>query len=153
METLRIGGRRYSDPDIISLCRQSGELIDPRSTIVNMARALTEKANGFSGLPSDPLERLKIVASLSRMKILPMDMDQVRREKRDAHFIRLPTVGGRFFTTRIAPRLESFSRLATRLSTLSSPTAPMVLGSEQSRTPDREKRTNLNFCATWGLRS
>src|SRR5260370_24138861 len=84
METLRIGGRRYSDPDIISLCRQSGELIDPRSTIVNMARALTEKASGFSGLPSDPLERLKIIGSLSRMKILPMDMDRVRSEKRDA---------------------------------------------------------------------
>ena len=81
METLRIGGRRYSDPDIISLCRQSGELIDPRSTIVNMARALTEKAYGFSGLPSDPLERLKIIASLSRMKIQPMDMDQVRKRK------------------------------------------------------------------------
>lgn len=92
METLRIGGRRYSDPDIISLCRQSGELIDPRSTIVNMARALTEKANGFSGLPSDSLERLKIIASLSRMKILPMDMDQVRREKRDAALY--PTASG-----------------------------------------------------------
>ena len=92
METLRIGGRRYSDPDIISLCRQSGELIDPRSTIVNMARALTEKAYGFSGLPSDPLERLKIVASLSRMKILPMDLDQVRSEKRDAALY--PTANG-----------------------------------------------------------
>jgi|HubBroStandDraft_5_1064220.scaffolds.fasta_scaffold28847_5 Zn-dependent peptidase ImmA (M78 family) len=92
METLRIGGRRYSDPDIISLCRQSGELIDPRSTIVNMARALTEKVNGFSGLPSDPLERLKIIASLSRMKILPMNMDQVRSEKRDAALY--PTANG-----------------------------------------------------------
>lgn len=84
METLRIGGRRYSDPDIISLCRQSGELIDPRSTIVTMARQLTERVNGFSGLPTDPLERLKIIASLNRIKILPMDMAQVRREKREA---------------------------------------------------------------------
>ncbi len=92
METLRIGGRRYSDPDIISLCRQSGELIDPRSTIVNMARSLTEKADGFSGLPADPLERLKIIASLNRIKILPMDMDQVRREERDAALY--PTASG-----------------------------------------------------------
>ena len=92
METLRIGGRRYSDPDIISLCRQSGELIDPRSTIVNMARALTERANGFSGLPSDPLERLKIIASLSGIKILPMDMDQVRAGKSDAALY--PTANG-----------------------------------------------------------
>src|SRR5437899_809641 len=92
MDTLRIGGRRYSDPDIISLCRQSGELIDPRSTIVNMARSLSEKANGFSGLPDDPLERLKIIASLNRIKMLPMDIDQVRREKRDA--VLYPTASG-----------------------------------------------------------
>ena len=92
METLRIGGRRYSDPDIISLCRQSGELIDPRSTIVNMARALTEKVNGFPGLPADPLERLKIIASMSRMKVQPMDMDEVRKEKRDAALY--PTANG-----------------------------------------------------------
>ncbi len=92
METLRIGGRRYSDPDIISLCKQSGELIDPRSTIVHMARSLTTKANGFSGLPADPLERLKIIASLSRIKILPMAMDQVRTEKRDAAIY--PTASG-----------------------------------------------------------
>src|SRR5208282_2739582 len=84
METLRIGGRRYSDPDIISLCRQSGELIDPRWKIVNMARSLIEKANGFPGLPDDPLTRLKIIASLNRIKVMPMDMDQVRRERRDA---------------------------------------------------------------------
>jgi Zn-dependent peptidase ImmA (M78 family) len=105
METLRIGGRRYSDPDIISLCRQSGELIDPRSTIVNMARALTEKANGFSGLPADPLERLKIIASLSRMKILPMDMDQVRREKRDAALY--PTANGGWTVLYNPNRLKS----------------------------------------------
>ena len=92
METLRIGGRRYSDPDIISLCRQSGELIDPRSTIVHMARSLTAKADGFSGLPADPLERLKIIASMSRMKVQPMDMDEVRKEKRDAALY--PTANG-----------------------------------------------------------
>ncbi|MDT8069516.1 MAG: ImmA/IrrE family metallo-endopeptidase [Terriglobia bacterium] len=91
MDTLRIGGRRYSDPDIISLCRQSGELIDPRSTVVNLARSLTEKANRFLGLPDDPLERLKIIASLNRIKILPMDMDQVRSEKRDAALYPTPS--------------------------------------------------------------
>ena len=106
METLRIGGRRYSDPDIISLCRQSGELIDPRSTIVHLARSLTAKANGFSGLPADPLERLKIIASLSRIKILPMDMDQLRSEKRDAAIY--PTASG--WTVLYNPH-----RLATRI--------------------------------------
>lgn len=92
METLRIGGRRYSDPDIISLSRQSGGLIDPRWKVVNMARALVEKAKSFSGLPHDPLARLKIIASLSRIKIIPMVVDQVRREKRDA--VLYPTDSG-----------------------------------------------------------
>jgi Zn-dependent peptidase ImmA (M78 family) len=84
METLSIGGRRYSDPDIISLIRQSGGLIDPRWKVVNMARALIEATRTFSGLPNDPLERLKIIASFQGIKIKPMVMDQVRREKRDA---------------------------------------------------------------------
>jgi Zn-dependent peptidase ImmA (M78 family) len=92
METLRIGGRRYSDPDIISLCRQSGGLIDPRWKIVNMARSLVDKVNGFPGLPDDPLKRLKIIASLNGIKIMPMDMDQIRREKRDAALY--PTASG-----------------------------------------------------------
>jgi Zn-dependent peptidase ImmA (M78 family) len=92
METLRIGGRRYSDPDIISLSRQSGGLIDPRWKVVDMARALIEEAKSFSGLPNDPLERLRIIASLKRIKIKPMVMDQVRREKRDA--VLYPTDSG-----------------------------------------------------------
>ena len=92
METLRIGGRRYSDPDIISLSKQSGGLIDPRWKVVNMARALIEEAKTFSGLPSDPLERLKIIASLKRIKIKAMVMNQIRREKRDA--VLYPTDSG-----------------------------------------------------------
>jgi Zn-dependent peptidase ImmA (M78 family) len=84
METLRIGGRRYSDPDVISLCQQTGGLIDPRSTVVHMARLLLGKINGFPGVPRDPLERLKIIASLVGIKIQPMDMDHLQKEKRDA---------------------------------------------------------------------
>jgi len=92
MDTLRIGGRRYSDPDIISLSKQSGGLIDPRWKVVNMARALVEKAKDFSGLPNDPVERLKIIASLSRIKIMPMAIDQAREERRDA--VLYPTDSG-----------------------------------------------------------
>lgn len=92
METLRIAGRRYSDPDIISLCRQSGELIDPRWKVVSMARALLERARDFPGWPNDALARLKIVASLSRIKIAPMPADLARTESRDA--VLYPTESG-----------------------------------------------------------
>lgn len=91
METLRIGGRRYSDPDVISLCRKTGELIDPRSTVVHMARSLLEKVNGFPGLPREPLERLKIIASFAGIKIQPMDMSGQRKETRDAVLYSTPS--------------------------------------------------------------
>ena len=84
METLRIAGRRYSDPDIISLARETGELIDPRFTIVNKARLLLRKLDSFPGVPSDALERLKILASLNGMRVQPMDIDYQRKHKRDA---------------------------------------------------------------------
>jgi IrrE N-terminal-like domain len=84
METLRIGGRRYSDPDVISLCRQTGELIDPRSTVVHMARSLVSKVNGFHGVPLEPFERLKVIASLCGIKIQAMDVSGQRKETRDA---------------------------------------------------------------------
>lgn len=84
MERLRIGRRRYSDPDIISLARESGELIDPRFTITSKARTLLQKLDEFAGIPNDPIERLKVLASLKGIKIQPMDIDHQRSYKRDA---------------------------------------------------------------------
>lgn len=84
METVRIGGRRYSDPDIISLARKTGGLICPRFTIKTQARLLLEELKEFSGLPSDPFERLKILASLRGIKIKPMSIERGRQDKRDA---------------------------------------------------------------------
>jgi hypothetical protein len=93
METVRIGGRRYTDPDIISLARQTGELICPRFTIRMQARLLLEELSKFSGLPPHPFERLKILASLKGIKIKPMDIESQRREKRDA--VLYPVSSGR----------------------------------------------------------
>lgn len=84
METVRIGGHRYSDPDIISLARQTGELICPRFTIKTLARFLLEELSSFSGLPADPFERIKILASLKGIKIQPMDIEGQRKIRRDA---------------------------------------------------------------------
>ena len=92
MESLRIAGRRYSDPDIISLCRESGELIDPRWKIVRMARSLLEKARDFPGWPSDTLARLKIIASLNGIRVERMPPNVARAENRDA--VLYPTGSG-----------------------------------------------------------
>jgi uncharacterized protein DUF955 len=92
METVSIGGRRYSDPDIISLARQTGELICPRFTIRMQARLLLQELENFSGLPQSPLGRLQILASLKGIKIKAMDIADHSREKRDA--VLYPTQSG-----------------------------------------------------------
>src|SRR6185437_8021498 len=84
METVRIGGRRYSDPDIISLAKRTGELICPRFTIRTQARLLLAELNQHEGLPKDPLSRLSILASLNGIKIKPMNLEAQRSEPRDA---------------------------------------------------------------------
>jgi Zn-dependent peptidase ImmA (M78 family) len=84
METVRVGGRKYSDPDVISLIRETGQLVDPRSSVLNQARTLVAKLSDWGEIPKDPFERLKILASLSRITLEPMDIERQHREKRDA---------------------------------------------------------------------
>jgi Zn-dependent peptidase ImmA (M78 family) len=84
METVRVGGRNYSDPDVISLIKATGSLVDPRSSVLSQARALLAKLSHWEEVPKDPLERLRILASLARVTIEPMDIERQRKEKRDA---------------------------------------------------------------------
>jgi Zn-dependent peptidase ImmA (M78 family) len=87
METVRVGGRRYSDPDVISLIRATGELIDPRSAVLSQARQLNEEYRSYEGRPSDPFKRLKIIASLRGLTISRMSVGQRSSEVRDAALI------------------------------------------------------------------
>jgi hypothetical protein len=61
-----------------------GNLICPRFTIRIRARPLLEELREYSGLRSDPFERLKILASLKGIKIKPMSIERWRQERRDA---------------------------------------------------------------------
>jgi hypothetical protein len=83
METITVGGRRYTDPDIISLIRATGELVDPRSAVIHQARQLNNEYRSF-GNESEPFERLKIIASLRGLDVAEMDPRRSSREKRDA---------------------------------------------------------------------
>ena len=94
METLRVGGRRYSDPDVISLIRATGQLVDPRSAVLSQARKLNEQYRSYEGSPSDPLKRLHIIASLSGLTVSPMNVEQKKSEPRDAVLIPSGTVRG-----------------------------------------------------------
>ena len=92
METITVGGRRYTDPDIISLIRATGQLVDPRSAVVHQARQLNKDYRSF-GNESQPLERLKILASMRGLEVAEMDRGLSSREKRDA--VLLPISGGK----------------------------------------------------------
>ena len=84
MRTVSVSGHRYSDPDVLSLIEATGSLIDPRSAVIHQARKLLMLCQQFHGIPRDPIERLKILASLVGIRIEPMDIERQRSEKRDA---------------------------------------------------------------------
>lgn len=87
METVRIGGRKYSDPDVISLIRATGQLVDPRTAIVNQARKLNATYRSYDGTTVPPLDRLRMLASLCGLTIDPMNVEQRKTEPRDAVLI------------------------------------------------------------------
>jgi len=86
METITVAGRRYTDPDIISLIRATGQLVDPRSAVIHQARQLNSEYRSF-GNDGQPFERLKILASLRGLEIHAMEPHLSSREKRDAVLI------------------------------------------------------------------
>jgi hypothetical protein len=92
MQTVTVGRRRYSDPDVISLISATGQLIDPRFTVVSQARQLNLEYDDGKGDFSDPIKRLAILASLRGFRVEEMDRDQARSEPRDA--VVIPTDHG-----------------------------------------------------------
>ncbi len=87
METVRVGRRRYSDPDVISLIRATGELVDPRSAVVNQARKLNQAYRSYEGGTSNAFKRLEIMASLQGLTVSPMNIEQRKAEPCDAVLI------------------------------------------------------------------
>jgi Zn-dependent peptidase ImmA (M78 family) len=87
METVRIGGHKYSDPDVISLIKATGELVDPRSAVLTQARRAAVNYKSFGGNFSDPLERVIIIASMLDIKVVSMSIEQRKTESRDAVLI------------------------------------------------------------------
>ena len=87
METVRVGGHKYSDPDVISLINATGEFIDPRSAVLNQARKASADYKALGGNFDDPLGRVMIIASILGMKTVPMNVEQRSSERRDAILI------------------------------------------------------------------
>ena len=102
METIRVGGRKYSDPDVLSLIKATGSLVDPRSSVLTQARMRLQTLDKFLDVPKDPIERLTILASICGIgEVVPMNLDQRRGEKRDAVLITTWPVDERSSTTHL----------------------------------------------------
>jgi Zn-dependent peptidase ImmA (M78 family) len=87
METVRIGGHKYCDPDVISLISATGQLVDPRSSVLTQARRVSSEYKSLGGDFSDPLERVIIIASMLDIQVMPMSVEQRKTESRDAVLI------------------------------------------------------------------
>ncbi len=84
METVRVGGRKYSDPDVIALIRAGGGLSDPRSLVLTQARKLNERYRSFDATGVTPFKRLELLASLAGLEVTQMSLQRRREESRDA---------------------------------------------------------------------
>jgi Zn-dependent peptidase ImmA (M78 family) len=96
VECVKVGGRTYSDPDVISLVRATGELVDPRVAVLTQAKRLSREFDVLADEADeslDPFKRLEILASLQGLQIWPMDAERQQRETRDA--ILIPMNGGK----------------------------------------------------------
>src|SRR5690348_15662426 len=83
MNKVRVGGRKYSDPDVVSLVGAAGGLADPRSIVVTQARRLNAQYRALGGDRCDPWERVLILASMSGLEVKAMDVGH-KQEDRDA---------------------------------------------------------------------
>ena len=93
METIRVGGRRYSDPDVLSLIKATGSLADPRSSVLTQARKRLQTLKKFHDITKDPIERLRMLASICGIaEVVPMNIEQRRGDKRDP--ILVPNISG-----------------------------------------------------------
>jgi len=84
MDSVRVGGRSYSDPDLVDLVRKGGGLADPRSLVLTQVRRLNELYRRFDSDSASPFERLKHIASLCGLDVLPMELVGRSEEQRDA---------------------------------------------------------------------
>jgi hypothetical protein len=116
MESVSIGGRRYTDPDIISLIRETGELIDPRSAVLNLARRLNSEFQALGGTQCPPLERLKMIASLRGLILSEMDSAQAIRETRDAVLLPSDGKGGHIYYNPTKPQARIAFSIAHEIS-------------------------------------
>ena len=55
MESVSVGGYRYTDPDVISLIFGRGSPVDPRCEVLQKARDALQTMEAFGAVPKETL--------------------------------------------------------------------------------------------------
>lgn len=93
---------KFRDPDIAGLVEASGGKREPRDLIIREARKLTAEFRAWSNDRIQPLERIKVLASLRGFRVFPMQAHHDHH--RDAVVMRDPSgVGGQIFYNTVRP--------------------------------------------------
>jgi Zn-dependent peptidase ImmA (M78 family) len=83
MERVHIGGRGYTDPDVLSLIGSGPDLVDPRAEVVRRARELNRRLRNL-GSESNPRTRIEMLASLAGIKVAAMAGPRLGSGSREA---------------------------------------------------------------------
>jgi Zn-dependent peptidase ImmA (M78 family) len=109
METIRVAGRKYTDPDIISLIKATGSLVDPRSAVIHQARTLTANLKRFNAVPQNGIARMTILASIKGITVEAMNVERQQAEKRDALLVTTTTGQQILYNPKRPPGRVAFS--------------------------------------------
>jgi len=83
VERVRISGRIYTDPDVLSLIRAHAEPVDPQREVVRRARELNQQLRNWDEV-IDPRQRLEVLASFAGLKVSPMSGSGLGTGSREA---------------------------------------------------------------------
>ncbi|MGB7220084.1 MAG: ImmA/IrrE family metallo-endopeptidase [Vicinamibacterales bacterium] len=95
MQVRRSRGRRFSDPDVVSLIDRSGHAIDPYVFVEQQAKDLLDKMAAFEGHAPRALDRIRHLASLAGFEVSAMDETRARGHERDAVLVATKSPGRR----------------------------------------------------------
>ena len=89
MNSFSIGGHKYTDPDVLALIFSKSVPLDPRIEVLRKAREALQTMDSFGNVPTDPFERLQLLASICGIaNIVPLSFEQCAGEPRDAFISR-----------------------------------------------------------------
>ena len=83
MQTRRVKGRKYSDPDLIALIDSNESSLDPYEFVARQAADLLQRFEVFGGEFPTALDRIKALASFAGYQVRPLETIRSSKHDRD----------------------------------------------------------------------